>query len=599
MKKALPLVLGIFATSAQAQVNLPCFTDFDFVSSSLVPDTVCLGLPIQFMDQSSSPGGPMNIWVWDMGEGTQYFDQNPTHLYGSTGTYQVTLNASDGAGCSGQMQRQVTVVDRAQVYVAPAMTSCVGLCDASTSLVVTSALPGQTLSIAWGDPLAQAGFDVWSLCAGLYDFTVSDVYGCSVTYTEALVVTDPVPVLAEIGTASVLTGCDQDVLSLEGYGYGGDGYYTYEWIQVNGCCDFSDNGVQFPSYFLNTTNSGEIKLVVHDGNFCYDTAMAYIDYYPSQLTGTVTMAGTGQPCVNCPVQLYQWDNYGFWLNQADGLLTDANGQYSTTVQAYRQYIIRVLPDFGVNPNSCATYSGDVHDFDIAQQIDSDCGNNIVTDIQVITWPTNSGLCTLTGTVYGGSFMLGELVGKVAEEDPIPLIDVVVEKIPPGGSFIMGHDITDINGVYTFSFMPETGTDEYVIHVDIPGVPQTTSYNITVGQGDVLFAGLDFCVADGTGVSPVGTDTCSVLVTHVNTGTAELGLTLGPNPTLGSVRAELSGASPTQPAMVTVHDATGRVVFNTSMRADAISFDLSGEAPGLYSVNVEQDGRKAFARVALQ
>lgn len=581
-----------------AQMNLPCFADFNMISTSLVPDTVCLGLPIQFMDQSSSPGGSMAIWVWDMGEGTQYFSQNPTHLYGSTGTYQVTLNASDGAGCSDQVQKQVVVVNRATVDVAPVSPTCPGLCDANATLVVLSALPGQTLSIVWGDPLGQAGYDVWSLCAGNYDYTVSDVYGCSTTYTNGLVVTDPAPVEANIGSSSVLTGCDQDVLSIEGEANGGDGDYTYEWIQVNGCCDFSDNGVQFPSYFLNTTNAGEIKLVVHDGNFCYDTTSAFIDYYSSVLTGTVTIGNTGQPCANCPVQMFGWDVFGFWVDLGDGMVTDANGVYSILAPAYDQYILRVAPDPSLYPNTSPTYSGNVHDFELAQQIGSDCGNSIVTDIQVITWPINSGLCTLTGVVYGGQFMLGELFGKVAEEDPIPLIDVVVEKVPPGGSFVMGHDITNINGVYTFSFMPETGTAEYVIHVDIPGVPQENTYNITVGPGDVLFSGLDFCVSDGQ-ASPVGTDTCSVLVTRINTAELALGLTLGPNPTAGAVRAELSGATPGMPVQVEVHDATGRRVLQTTLRADALQFDMSGQATGLYNVTVTQGDRKAFARLTVQ
>jgi len=540
----------------------------------------------------------MSIFFWDMGESTQYFSQNPTHLYGSTGTYQVTLNASDGAGCSDQVQKQVVVVDRASVDVAPVSPTCSGLCDANATLNVFSSLPGQTLSISWGDPLGQAGFDVWSLCAGSYDYTVSDVYGCNTTYTNGLVVSDPAPVEAWIGTSSVLIGCDQDILWIEGMGFGGAGNYSYEWIQVNGCCDFSDNFAIFTSYFLNTTNSGEIKLVVQDGLGCYDTTSTFINYSPSQLTGTVTIGNTGQPCANCPVQLFVWDAFGFWVNLANGVLTDANGVYSVSAPAYAQYILRVAPDPSLYPATCPTYSGNAHDFELAQQINSDCGNSIVTDIQVLNWPLNGGLCTLTGVVYGGQFMLGELYGKVAEEDPIPLIDVVVEKVPPGGSFVMGHDITNINGVYTFNFMPETGTDEYIIHVDIPGVPQVSSYNITVGPGDVLFAGLDFCVNDGQS-GPVGTDTCSVLVTRVNTMEMALGLTLGPNPTAGAVRAELSGAAPGVPVEVVVHDATGRRVLQTTLRSDALMFDMSGQAPGLYNVAVTQGDRKAFARLTVQ
>jgi YVTN family beta-propeller protein len=51
--------------------------------------------PVQFTDQSSaSPNG----WMWDFGDGGMSSEQNPTHVYTSTGTYTVTLAATNNCG---------------------------------------------------------------------------------------------------------------------------------------------------------------------------------------------------------------------------------------------------------------------------------------------------------------------------------------------------------------------------------------------------------------------------------------------------------------------------------------------------------------------
>jgi YVTN family beta-propeller protein len=51
--------------------------------------------PVQFTDQSSvSPNG----WLWDFGDGGMSSEQNPTHVYTSTGTYTVTLAATNNCG---------------------------------------------------------------------------------------------------------------------------------------------------------------------------------------------------------------------------------------------------------------------------------------------------------------------------------------------------------------------------------------------------------------------------------------------------------------------------------------------------------------------
>ena len=82
------------------------------VDVSLVPiadfvtNPTCLGSPTQFTDNSS---GIPTTWQWDFGDGNSDNVQNPTHTYAATGTYNVTLIAQAGNGCSDTTILPITV----------------------------------------------------------------------------------------------------------------------------------------------------------------------------------------------------------------------------------------------------------------------------------------------------------------------------------------------------------------------------------------------------------------------------------------------------------------------------------------------------------
>lgn len=58
------------------------------------------GLTVLFADAST--GGKPKSWSWDFGDGKTSTEQNPSHKYGSAGTYRVTLTASNDAGSSSK-----------------------------------------------------------------------------------------------------------------------------------------------------------------------------------------------------------------------------------------------------------------------------------------------------------------------------------------------------------------------------------------------------------------------------------------------------------------------------------------------------------------
>ncbi|MBD3637357.1 MAG: PKD domain-containing protein [Crocinitomicaceae bacterium] len=83
------------------------------VDVSLVPvadfvtNPTCLTSPTIFTDITS---GIPTSWQWDFGDGAPInTNQNPTHVYGDTGTYNVTLIAQAGNGCSDTTTMPITV----------------------------------------------------------------------------------------------------------------------------------------------------------------------------------------------------------------------------------------------------------------------------------------------------------------------------------------------------------------------------------------------------------------------------------------------------------------------------------------------------------
>ncbi|MDG1260364.1 MAG: PKD domain-containing protein [Flavobacteriales bacterium] len=70
---------------------------------------VCEGTPAEFTDISTSdPGDPIISWFWEFGNGDESFNQNPTYVFDTVGTYDVTLTVST-ATCTGTMTSQVVV----------------------------------------------------------------------------------------------------------------------------------------------------------------------------------------------------------------------------------------------------------------------------------------------------------------------------------------------------------------------------------------------------------------------------------------------------------------------------------------------------------
>jgi len=63
----------------------------------------CQDLRCSFTDRSSDSDGNLVSWRWDFGDGASSTDQNPSHTYGSAGSYKVQLTVRDNGGAEANV----------------------------------------------------------------------------------------------------------------------------------------------------------------------------------------------------------------------------------------------------------------------------------------------------------------------------------------------------------------------------------------------------------------------------------------------------------------------------------------------------------------
>ncbi len=70
----------------------------------------CKTLSVTFTDSSKAGSGNITSWQWDFGDGTIGSTQNPTHLYASPGSYNVTLQVQNSFGCIKNIMKPAYVL---------------------------------------------------------------------------------------------------------------------------------------------------------------------------------------------------------------------------------------------------------------------------------------------------------------------------------------------------------------------------------------------------------------------------------------------------------------------------------------------------------
>jgi gliding motility-associated-like protein len=129
------------------------FTDTIRAVADFASTGICAGAPIAFEDLTTFlPTESIASWTWDFGDPLSGGDntsamQNPSHIFGDAGTYEVTLTINMASGCIATKKRMVDI--SAGPVLAPVYD--VLYCEDEA---MSFQLPGEAYDIQWtfGDP---------------------------------------------------------------------------------------------------------------------------------------------------------------------------------------------------------------------------------------------------------------------------------------------------------------------------------------------------------------------------------------------------------------------------------------------------------------
>lgn len=251
-------------SGCQNSILLPVVV-YPVPTASFVVTNACTNAPVYFTDASSLA----TQWFWDFGNFSGASTaQNPSYVYPSQGSYQVTLIVTSAGGCKDTVSQIITVSPSPVPNFSPDSV-CVNFPTSFTDLTVA---PGGTV-VNWlwnfgdGSPpdTAQNPSHTY-VVAGTYtvSLTVTSSNGCSSTGSKPVVVFpqptaqfsySPVPYV-DLGNPVEFT--DQSFSNITNwYWYFGD----------SSAVSFAQN----PYHIYNDTGNFIITLIVQDQNGCMDT----------------------------------------------------------------------------------------------------------------------------------------------------------------------------------------------------------------------------------------------------------------------------------------------------------------------------------------
>ncbi len=411
---------GIYTVSLLSRCGLSA----DTISASVLvaPDPVadftfsneCVNTAISFTDASTTPAfiTVLTQRKWDFGDGsTLLIAQNPTHLYTTPGTYNVTLTITNNENCTNSVTKAVTV------HPMPvAGFSFVDVCDGNpvnfqdTSTVFTGNIVQWDWDFDDGTTSIVQNNAHFYLTPGQFDavLTVTTDSGCvdSFTYT---VNNFPVPVPDFVvansclnvtssfnNTSTVLTGTIQ----------------TNAW-------DFGDGAVSAaasPTHLYAADGSYTVKLVTTSDEGCVDSISKTISINPLPVAdfssldtcqGVVVSFTDLSSVTSTNIVAWDWDFGG------NGTSTNQSPTHAFTTAGTFNVELRVETDSAcadsitypviAHPNPVADFSfddecfGDVNDFVSLSTVASGT-------IDIYDWDLDAGMIATqdTSVFYGAA-----------------------------------------------------------------------------------------------------------------------------------------------------------------------------------------------------
>jgi PKD repeat protein len=226
-------------------------------------ENVCLGEPVLFFDSTTINTGGIAQWNWVFGDGNTSNEQNPSHLYGSSQAYAVSLSAVSDNGCTGTSNGIINV---RPLPVSNFNMSSLQSCFVPASVNLLSQSQGAT-SLQWnlgnGQTSASANASAVYDSVGQYTITLvaTTQFGCTDTSAQVFEV---FPTIIANFTWSTPSGCVPLEVDFENTSQNAT---SFRW--TFGMPGGSVN--QNPTWFFEEPGDYSITLVVEGAGGCSDS----------------------------------------------------------------------------------------------------------------------------------------------------------------------------------------------------------------------------------------------------------------------------------------------------------------------------------------
>lgn len=243
--------------------------------AEFTPNDVCINEPMQFMDVSTIGSGSISSWSWSFGDGNVSQQQNPSHLYPSSGAFSVTLVVTSNNGCVDSITKSFNVFPLPQAnfnFINSCEGTAVQFANASVSSVGN--ITGWQWNFGDGGNAAVQNPSHTFTAPGVYnvDLLVTTAGGCQDSIRKQITI-NPNPVASFTGGAS----CKGAPIQFNSTSTVQGGVMSsWQWNFGNG----QTSNLQNPS--VTYTNSGTFNatLIVTSSNGCNDTVSQPVTIYP-------------------------------------------------------------------------------------------------------------------------------------------------------------------------------------------------------------------------------------------------------------------------------------------------------------------------------
>ncbi|MEO1050648.1 MAG: PKD domain-containing protein [Bacteroidota bacterium] len=232
--------------------------DINFSSSN-----VCANNSIFFT--SANVSGDINSYSWDFGDGAISTDENPTHTFSTSGSFDVTLDVVSTAGCTNRITQSVTIFDPpAPSFDLPGGLICTGSPQIFTNTTVDN--QGGNITYQW-----QVNGNTVSLDEDLeFTFTtggsqdirlIASIPGCSTEIMQTIANVE----IGPVADFSFNNDCQSNAIPFTDLSTGS--VVSHFWDFGNGV----NSTLQNPEYQYPEPGDYDVSLTVTGANGCETT----------------------------------------------------------------------------------------------------------------------------------------------------------------------------------------------------------------------------------------------------------------------------------------------------------------------------------------